>query len=63
MRISAASPDPGLGGEVGVGDLAADHADQVALAGRERPVGLQRVLEPAHPDHRQRDRVADRRSG
>jgi hypothetical protein len=39
-------PGAGLGHEVGVGDLAAHHADQVALPFGERPLGLQRVLEP-----------------
>ena len=37
----------GLGGEVGVGDLAPHHADEVAVALGQRPLGLQRVLEPA----------------
>ena len=50
----------GLGGEVGVGDLAAHHADEVAVALGQRPLGLQRVLEPADADHRQVDRLAER---
>ena len=39
---------PGLGREVGVGDLAAHHPDQVAQPVVEGPIGLERVLEPAH---------------
>ena len=46
---------PGLGAEVGVGDLPAHHAHQVAHPVGQGPVGLQRVLEPPDPDHRQVD--------
>ncbi len=54
-------PDPGLGGEVGVGDLAAHHAHQVAVTIGDRSFGLEGVLEPADPDHGQVDRLAKRR--
>ena len=36
-RMSSASPGAGLGGEVGVGDLAAHHADQVGRGPRPAP--------------------------
>ena len=49
----------GLGREVGVGDLAADHPDQVAQPGLQGPIRLQRVLEAAHADHREADGLAD----
>ena len=42
----------GLGREVGVGDLAPHDADEVAVALGQRPLGLQRVLEPPDADHR-----------
>ena len=63
MRISVGVPGPGLGGEVGVGDLAAHDADQVALPLGERAVGLQRVLEPADADDRQATPRAGSRAG
>ena len=59
-RISRGVPGAGLGGEVRVGDLAAHHAHQVAVALGQGPLGLQRVLEPADADDRQVDRAADR---
>ena len=54
-------PGPRLGRELGVGDLAAHDADEVAVALGERPLGLQRVLEPADADDGQLDRLAHRR--
>ena len=62
-RISSVAPGPGLGGEVGVGDLAAHDADEVAVALGERPLGLQRILEPADADDRQVDGLADAPTG
>ena len=40
----------GLGREVGVGDLSAHHADEIAVAFGERPFGLQRILEATDAD-------------
>ena len=57
------APGAGLGREVGVGDLAAHHADQVAVALGQRPLGLERVLEPADADDGQLDRLADAPTG
>ena len=56
--MSSVAPGAGLGREVGVGDLAAHDADEVAVALGQRPLGLQRILEPADADHRQLDRLA-----
>ena len=53
-------PGAGLGGEVGVGDLAAHDAHQVAVPLGQRPLGLQRILEPADAHHRQVDSLAER---
>ena len=50
--MSVGEAGPGLGGEVGVGDLAPHDADQVAVALGERPLGLERVLEAADADDR-----------
>ena len=50
---------PGLGAEVGVGNLAPHDAHEVAHAVGQGPVGLQRVLEPADSDHRQVHRITD----
>ncbi len=55
VRMSRACPDPGLGREVGVGDLAADDPDEVTVTVAERPIGLHRVLEPTDPDDGQPD--------
>ena len=52
---------PGLGGEVGVGDLAAHDADEIAMALGECPLGLQRILEPSDAHDRQVDGFANRR--
>ncbi len=52
---------PGLGREVGVGDLPAHHPDEIAVALGERPFDLQRILEATDADHRQVDRLADGR--
>ena len=49
----------GFGGEVGIGDLAPHHADQIADAVVEGALGLLGVLEPAHPHHREIDGLAD----
>ena len=54
---------PGLGRELGIGDLPAHDADEVAVALGERPLGLQRVLEATDADDRQVDRLADRATG
>ena len=51
----------GLGHELGVGNLAAHDADEIAVALGQRPLGLQRVLEPADADHGQIDGLADGR--
>ncbi len=56
-------PRPGLGREVRVGDLAPHHPDQVAEPVAEGPVGLERVLEPAHADHRHASPPGGWRSG
>ena len=48
-----------LGCEVGVGDLAAHHAHQVAVALGQRSFGLQRVLEPTDTDDGEVDRLAE----
>ena len=56
-----AGPGPCLGREVGVGDLPAHDADEVAVALGEGPLGLQRVFEPADADDWQLDRLADGR--
>ena len=48
-----------LGREVGVGDLAPDHAHQIADTVSQRPVGLEWVLEPADPHDWDIDGVAD----
>ena len=46
--------------EVGVGDLTAHDADEVAVTLLDGALGLQRVLEPAHAHHRQVDGLAHR---
>ncbi len=51
---------PRLGGELGVGDLPAHDADEVAVAFGQRAFGLERVLEATDAHHRQVDRLADR---
>ena len=61
--MSSACPARALADEVGVGDLAAHDADEVAVALGQRPLGLQRVLEPADADDRQVDGLAERRTG
>ena len=52
-------PRAGLGDEIRVGDLPPHHAHQVAVTVGQRPLGLDRVLDPAHPDHGQPDRLPD----
>ena len=53
-------PGLGLRGEVGIGDLAANDADQIAMALGKGPLGLQRILETTDADDRQVDRLANR---
>ena len=53
-------PRPGLGREVGIGDLAAHYAHQIAVPVGQSTLGLDRVLDPAHPDNRQADRPTHR---
>ena len=52
---------PGLGREVRVGDLPADHPHQVTLAGSQHLLSLLRAGDPARPDDRDAHRGPDRR--
>ena len=50
-----------LGDEVGVGDLAADHADHVGLPVGQHPLGHGRVVDAPGGEHRQRGDLLDAR--
>ena len=61
--MSSVAPARALAAKSASAIWPAHHADEVAVALGQRPLGLQRILEAADADDRQVDRLADAPTG